>query len=306
METDPVLGGDTLDASESRHLRDPDTLRELVFNISEGIYITTPDGAILDANPALIEVLGAKSLKQLRSHNTSDLYVSRTQWEAQRALLERDGSVSDFEMDVRCPDGTVRTMLDTCYLVHDPETGERLLYGILIDITQRKELEVRLKKLLVRDPLTGCFNRRYLDELEEKADEADRAVGAIVIDVDKFKDYNDLHGHAAGDDVLVKLTKFLMREARSDDAVVRTGGDEFVVILQGESVESTRNVALRYAERAKFAAPVPISLGWAIREPGEKLQKTVQRADEELIHIRLEERRPSRRSVRRTDSFLAP
>ena len=90
------------------------------------------------------------------------------------------------------------------------------------------------------------------------------------------------------------------------DAVVRTGGDEFVVILQGESVESTRNVAMRYAEHAKFAAPVPISLGWAIREPCEKLHKTVQRADEELIHIRLVERRPSRRSVRRTDSFLAP
>lgn len=306
MATEPVTSGDTLRATGTRLLSDANTLRELVFNINEGIYIATRDGAIVDANPALIEALGAGSLEELQAHNTRDLYISTTQWEAERALVERDGSVNDFELDIRCPDGTVRTMLDTCYLVHDPETGERLLYGILNDITQRKELEVQLKKLLVRDPLTGCFNRRYLDELEAKADEADQAVGAIVIDVDKFKDYNDLHGHAAGDDVLVKLTKFLMREARSDDAVVRTGGDEFVVILQGESVESTRNVALRYAERAKFAAPVPISLGWAIREPGEKLQKTVQRADEELIHIRLEERRPSRRSVRRTDSFLAP
>ncbi len=306
MEIEPVTNGDTLKATGTRPLSDANTLRELVFNINEGIYIATRDGAILDANPALIEILGVGSLEELQAHSTRDLYVSANQWEAERALVERDGSVSDFELEIRCPDGTVRTMLDTCYLVHDPETGERLLYGILNDITQRKELEVQLKKLLVRDPLTGCFNRRYLNELEARADEADHAVGAIVIDVDKFKDYNDLHGHAAGDDVLVKLTKFLMREARSDDAVVRTGGDEFVVILQGESVESTRNVALRYAERAKFAAPVPISLGWAIREPGEKLQKTVQRADEELIHIRLVERRPSRRSVRRTDSFLAP
>jgi diguanylate cyclase (GGDEF)-like protein/PAS domain S-box-containing protein len=303
MDNTPVTGGDLIGARDFRPLNDANTLRELVFNIREGIYITTPDGAILDANPALIEVLGAGSLEELQRRNTRDLYVSQTQWEAHRAQIERDGSVHDFEMEVRLPDGTVRTMLDTCYLVRDPETSERVLYGILIDISQRKELEVQLKKLLVRDPLTGCFNRRYLDDLEAKADEADRAVGAIVIDVDKFKDYNDLHGHAAGDDVLIKLAKFLMREARSDDAVVRTGGDEFVVILQGESVESTRNVALRYAERAKFAAPVPVSLGWAIREPGEKLQKTVQRADEELIHIRLEERRPSRRGARRTDSF---
>ena len=305
MEKEQVTGGDMLGASDTRPLRDPNTLRELVFNISEGIYITTPEGAIVDANPAMIELLGAGSLDELQTRNTRDLCANAEQWDEEHAILEQSGTVHDFELDVRRQDGTVRSVLDTCYMVRDPESSERLLYGIMIDITQRKELEEQLKKLLIRDPLTGCFNRRFLADLEEKANAAGNAVGAIVIDVDKFKDYNDLHGHAAGDEVLVKLAKFLIREARSDDAVVRTGGDEFVVILQGDSVESTRNVARRYAENAKHAAPVPISLGWAVREPGERLQKTVQRADEELIHIRLTERRPSRRGARSTGSFFS-
>ncbi len=284
--------------SDSRPLRDAKTLRELVFKINEGIYISKPDGSIIDANPALAEMLGAKSLEDLQARNTKDLCINIQQWDEEHQIVERDGTVRDFELEIQALDGTVRTVLDTCYMVHDPDTDESLLYGILIDITQRKELEQHLRTMLVRDPLTGCFNRRFLDDLQVKVDEAGTPVGAIVIDVDKFKDYNDLHGHAAGDEVLVRLAKFLMREARVEDAVVRTGGDEFVVVLQGECVESIRAVAKRYADRARIASPIPISLGWAVRKPEESLHDTVTRADEELIHIRLVERRPSRRSVR--------
>jgi diguanylate cyclase (GGDEF)-like protein/PAS domain S-box-containing protein len=258
----------------------------------------------LDANPALIKLVGASSLEEVLAHKTRDLCADPEQWESEHAQLEREGTVRDFELEIRALDGTVKTVLDTCYLVSDPETKAPLLYGILIDITQRKKLEKHLKTMLIRDPLTGCYNRRFLDDLQIRVDAAGTAVGAIVIDVDKFKDYNDMHGHAAGDEVLVRLAKFLMREVRMEDAVVRTGGDEFVVVLQGDCVESTRDVARRYADRARQAAPVPISLGWAVRKPDESLHDTVKRADEELIHIRLVERRPSRRGIRKSDTNI--
>lgn len=290
--------GEIPGTEQERRLRDANTLRELVFNISEGIYITTPGGEFLDANPALVELLGMESLEELRQHTTVNVFVSQARMAEEHELLERNGSVRDFELDIRCKDGSILTVLDTCYMVRDPATSDVLLYGILIDITRRKELEVKLRDLLIRDPLTGCFNRRYLDDLERKIDAAGTAVGAIVIDVDKFKDYNDLHGHAAGDEVLVKLSRFLAREARAEDAVIRIGGDEFVVVLEGDCVESTRDVARRYADRARTSAPIPITLGWAVRKAGETVYQTVQRADEELIHIRLVERRPSRRGVR--------
>lgn len=275
--------------SERRELQDPNTLRDLVFNIAEGIYITTPSGEILDANPALIELLGLASLDDLRKQSARDLCVEPSRLDEEHDLLEREGTVKDFELELRRQDGTIITTLDTCYLVRDPETGATRYYGILIDITHRKELERKLRNLLIRDPLTGCYNRRYLEQLESRPDPG-AALGAIIVDIDNFKHYNDMYGHAAGDEVLVKVARFLTRHARAEDAVVRIGGDEFLVVLLGDSVESTQEVAQRFAEHAAKSAPVPISLGWAVRSGNETVEQTVERADQGLMHIRLEER----------------
>lgn len=288
--------------SPDRQLEDPKTLRELVLNIPEGIYITTPQGGIVDANPALLELFGFETLAELRQRTVAELCVNGESLKEEHKLLERNGLVRDFELDIRRPDGSIRTVLDTCYLVRDPETKSERLYGILIDITQRKEVELRLRRLLVRDPLTGCYNRRYLEDLEARLDPDGTAVGAIVVDVDHFKRYNDEFGHAAGDAVLVKLARFLTRHARAEDAVIRIGGDEFLVVLVGDSVEATKEIARRYSEQAAASAPIPISLGWAVRNPGESVDSTVRRADQGLIRIRLEERGRHKRRSRSGES----
>jgi diguanylate cyclase (GGDEF)-like protein/PAS domain S-box-containing protein len=288
--------------SPDRQLEDPKTLRELVLNIPEGIYITTPQGGIVDANPALLELFGFETLAELRQRTVAELCVNGESLKEEHKLLERNGLVRDFELDIRRPDGSIRTVLDTCYLVRDPETKSERLYGILIDITQRKEVELRLRRLLVRDPLTGCYNRRYLEDLEARLDPDGTAVGAIVVDVDHFKRYNDEFGHAAGDAVLVKLARFLTRHARAEDAVIRIGGDEFLVVLVGDSVEATKEIARRYSEQAAASAPIPISLGWAVRNPGESVDRTVRRADQGLIRIRLEERGRHKRRSRSGES----
>jgi len=201
-----------------RELQNPNTLRELVFNIPEGIYITTPAGEILDANPALQDLLGVESLDQLTQLSASDLCVDPDRVREEHELLERDGVVKDFELDMRRADGTIITVLDTCYLVRDPETGATRLYGILIDITHRKDLERKLQNLLIRDPLTGCYNRRYLEQLESQLDLESAALGAIVVDIDNFKHYNDLYGHAAGDEVLIKTGEASKRPSSRDRA----------------------------------------------------------------------------------------
>ena len=78
------------------------------------------------------------------------------------------------------------------------ETGETICHGILIDITQRKALEDQLLEYSIRDPLTGCYNRRYLDLEQERLERETSTWGAIIVDIDHFKDYNDRHGHQAG------------------------------------------------------------------------------------------------------------
>ena len=142
-----------------RNLSDPKTLSELALRLKEGIYITTLDGEIIDANPAFLEMFGIESLEELKGSRTSD-FVRPEVRAREMALLERDGSVRDIEFQLTRRDGEVRTVTDSAFLSIDPKTGEKYCHGILVDITQRKELQTQLLELSIRDPLTGCYNRR--------------------------------------------------------------------------------------------------------------------------------------------------
>jgi diguanylate cyclase (GGDEF)-like protein/PAS domain S-box-containing protein len=127
-------------------LRDPDTLRELVGNLREGVYISTLDGKILDANPAFLGIVGVPSVEELSRYTVYDLLVDPAQRASELELLSRDGAVREFEFLIRRPDGQVRTVLDACHAVPDPGTGEHLFHGILVDITDRKADEGRLER----------------------------------------------------------------------------------------------------------------------------------------------------------------
>jgi diguanylate cyclase (GGDEF)-like protein len=190
-------------------------------------------------------------------------------------------------------------VLDTCYLIRDPQTGEEFIHGIVVDITGRKHLEAQLRELSTHDPLTGALNRRYLTEIEERfARDPLLQCGCVFVDIDHFKMYNDLHGHQEGDEVLRRLVRFLMRYTRSEEAVIRVGGDEFVVILHGADVAETRLVADRLRTEALDQAPVPFSLGWAAREPAETVQRLLDRADQGMLAVRVMKRQTDSRQRR--------
>ena len=278
-----------------RTLDDNDTLRLLVRNLPVGVYVTTESGEILDANPGLLALLGVGSLEELHGLSVDGLLVGgRLARERQRELLDETGTLREHELRLRRPDGAVRTVIDSCYAVRDPANGELLYHGVLIDITERKLFEQQLKEVTGRDALTGCFNRRYLAELEQRLLAEGLPWGAIVVDVDHFKRYNDEQGHQAGDEALVKVAHFLMRETRAQDAVVRLGGDEFLVLLVGEQADSTAAIAARLREPEHLPSPVPFSLGYAVRRPDESLERTIQRADKRLFEVRARERHERR------------
>ncbi len=282
-----------------RRLDDPSTFRLFVRNLQEGIYITNPDGELLDANPAMLEIFGVGSLGELRSYSAPELYVDPGQRQRQMAVLAEEGTVREFEIQVKRPDGGVRTLLDTCYVVEDEDSGELTYHGILVDITRRKELEEQLREYSIRDPLTGCYNRRYLAQEQERLDREESTWGAIVVDIDHFKEYNDRHGHQAGDEVLIRVSRFLMRHVRAEDPVVRIGGDEFLTLLLGARGNFTAEAAQRIRSVVQGEAPVPLSFGWALREGEETLQQTIGRADRGLIRVRLEQRGEKRWATHR-------
>jgi diguanylate cyclase (GGDEF)-like protein/PAS domain S-box-containing protein len=274
-----------------RSLSDPHTLSELALRLKEGIYITTLDGEIIDANPAFLEMFGVDSLEDLRGQRTSD-FVKPEVRAREMALLEREGSVRDIEFQLTRRDGETRTVVDSAFLSVDPETGEKYCHGILVDITHRKELQTQLLELSIRDPLTGCYNRRYLNTVTRQCEAQPKGEwGCIYLDIDHFKQYNDKNGHAEGDAVLVKMARFLMRHVRAEEAVVRVGGDEFLVVLCDSDLDQTDNVAARLRAAAPTSAPGPFSMGWAARKNDESFEETMIRADRRLLAVRVDERR---------------
>ncbi|NKN32292.1 sensor domain-containing diguanylate cyclase [Marichromatium bheemlicum] len=124
-----------------------------------------------------------------------------------------------------------------------------LLEGIIIDISERKRMEQALAQLAARDPLTGLYNRRELEQqLQAELASAGRyqhALGLLWLDIDHFKSINDRFGHLAGDAVLRQLAELLQEQVRAADYIARYGGEELVIVLP----ESDAEESLRLAER---------------------------------------------------------
>ena len=157
------------------------------------------------------------------------------------------------------------------------DDGSVVLEGIVLDISDRKQLERELEEMAIRDSLTGLFNRRELSRaLEEELERAkryERPLALLWIDFDHFKDVNDNWGHAAGDAVLCSVSRILQDSVRSVDVVGRFGGEEFVIVLpemgQEEAIDTAERLRQKVRNKPVFLdsghnVPVTISIGVAV------------------------------------------
>jgi two-component system cell cycle response regulator len=161
-------------------------------------------------------------------------------------------------------------------------------------IIRERELRAELKRLSIRDGLTGLYNRRYFDEnLKREAIRAFRqhyGLFLLLVDVDNFKDYNDQFGHQKGDDLLKELARLMMLYSRDNvDSVYRYGGDEFAVIIPHAEPEQAMMVAKRL--RSKFntsdLGPASLSMGMArlegkLNSLEQDLENLLRAADQHL------------------------
>ncbi|GIV95802.1 MAG: hypothetical protein KatS3mg057_0459 [Herpetosiphonaceae bacterium] len=126
------------------------------------------------------------------------------------------------------------------------------------------KLRETLRSQAIRDPLTGLFNRRYMEESLEReirrAARSQRPLGVIMIDLDLFKRFNDSFGHAAGDALLRELGSFLYSQVRGEDIACRYGGEEFAIILPEAHLLDTRHRAEQLREGIKRLS-IRINLG---------------------------------------------
>ena len=157
----------------------------------------------------------------------------------------------------------------------------------LITNRQREQLI----RLATKDPLTGAGNRRSLEKkLADAVHTLDRhgvAASLVILDLDHFKLVNDAYGHAVGDQILQSVTQIINLRIRVTDSLYRIGGEEFVVVLDGQPLAQAEHLAeqLRTLVEANELAQdksVTISLGVAELNAGESAQSWLHRADEAL------------------------
>ena len=142
-------------------------------------------------------------------------------------------------------------------------------------------LREKLHDQSIRDPLTGLYNRRFLEAtLEQELHRSSRhhtGLGVIMADIDKFKLFNDSFGHTAGDIVLKEVGALLRRSVRTEDIVCRYGGEEFLIVLPDTTLESVReraetmreaiaNLELQHAGHA--LGKITVSLGLSFSQDG--------------------------------------
>ncbi|TDF84585.1 sensor domain-containing diguanylate cyclase [Pseudomonas sp. H9] len=149
------------------------------------------------------------------------------------------GENHDEEYRVVWPDGSVRWLRETGNVVCNAQGVAVKMMGVVRDITEEKAWANQLHNLAHNDVLTGLPNRLVFEQrlalALEKARVTNTRVALAFVDLNDFKDINDRHGHAIGDQVLMFVAKRLKQMLRTADTVARIGGDEFVLILEGFS-----------------------------------------------------------------------
>lgn len=226
-------------------------LNNLMRSIPELIWLKDPDGVYVSCNVGFERLYGAreadivgksdeafvdKAMAEFFRENDRKALNSDTPLVNEEFLTFADGYQAVFETiktRVVAPDGKIIGVL-----------------GLARDISERKRLEETLHSLAFYDNLTQLPNRRLLMDRFEQAlrhSQRSNSYGALLfLDLNRFKQLNDTHGHDAGDMLLIEVAKRLRALVRETDTVARMGGDEFVVVL--EDLGAEHSVASQYAE----------------------------------------------------------
>jgi diguanylate cyclase (GGDEF)-like protein/PAS domain S-box-containing protein len=176
----------------------------------------------------------------------------------------------------------------------------------VLEITERRRYEERLRYLSLHDSLTGLYNRAFFqEELHRLGSGRDYPITVLVADLDGLKLVNDVLGHAKGDEMLIACARLLKGALRRSDILARIGGDEFAALLPrtdqktGESIaQRIRTAADKYNRRENPELPLHVSVGWATCRDGEEpLEETLRHADEAMYQQKLLNRTTARNAI---------
>ncbi|QDY07063.1 EAL domain-containing protein [Micromonospora sp. HM134] len=251
--------------SVERALRDSEARFRAVFTgAAIGIGLAGIDGQIIDVNQSFADMLGYTP-EELRQTNVASLFHpddAAGMWELYQELIEgKHDSVRVEKRYYRKDGSVVLTDLAVSLIRHD-DGRPRFTVAMIEDITQRYELQQRLRFQALHDPLTGLPNRTlFFEKLGQVFADAgpEQRIGVCFLDLDGFKAVNDSLGHDLGDRLLVTIARRLSDcVIGQGHLVARMGGDEFVILVNGgEGIDD----AVGVAELALAAVAAPVLVG---------------------------------------------
>ncbi len=275
----PAGGLHELAFADAEHVGDPravsflavaDSAHDALISLdAEGIVRTVSARAELVLGAGEPSVIGQRLAALVPQSHGAELDAA-----VDRAFGGAD--VFQHDTKIRHRDGRVVDITVDLAPVYAPE-NQRIVgvSAIVLDITERKRLELLLRDQSERDPLTGLYNRRRFESALHQAVRLAQRHGqggaVVLVDVDRFKQVNDTYGHQSGDRLLRELAGALTSSLRDSDLAARLGGDEFAVLLPSTDPRGASRVARKIAAAARAALrewSSGVSVGVASFGPG--------------------------------------
>jgi diguanylate cyclase (GGDEF)-like protein/PAS domain S-box-containing protein len=266
-----------------------------------GYHSLDAQGRVVRMNQTELQWLGL-SLAQVQGRAYTDFLTPASQRVFQDRFPQfvRDGQVKDLEMELQTASGATMPILVSATAIHDAEGRFAASRSTVVDHTEKKKVQAQLEHMAHIDALTELSNRR--DFYEKAAHEIARSMRSglpfcvLMLDVDHFKQVNDQHGHAGGDDVLRRLARMLVAQLRAVDLPARLGGEEFAVLMPSTPLPEAAHAAerLRSALQSTPVAlrdgqqiHITVSIGLTQWSPDDSdIDATLKRADAALYRAK--------------------
>ncbi|WP_243546229.1 sensor domain-containing diguanylate cyclase [Pseudodesulfovibrio tunisiensis] len=229
--------------------------RSIFENVVEGIFRASPDGRLVEVNPALADMFGYATPSDFLAcfSRVQEMFRSISSVKRYENTLERQGSLRAYQTEMKHSDGRFFWGELSASLLPEQEEAPGGIVGVIVDVTERKCMMEEMCRLARTDSLTGLWNRGYFIELARRELARNQrhggALSLLMVDVDHFKSVNDSHGHDVGDQALQTLASVFCASVREIDVIGRFGGEEFVILLPG----SGRMDACFVADRIRAA-----------------------------------------------------
>ena len=269
---------------------------DLYENAPCGYHSLDKSGRVVKMNRTELAWLGYSAKEVIGHIDYRELITPETREEFEKAFQNvKDNQPGSAECSLLTRDGKqLHVMIQgSAYTRNGRFVHSR---AMVFDLTERKQLEEKLRAQAMTDPLTGVFNRRYLQAQAtieiSRARRQNHPIALIAIDIDHFKHINDEYGHDVGDEILKNFTQIVSDQLRQEDLLCRVGGEEFAVLLPNTAIEQAQQVAERIRasieeatttveyEGSQQALNITASLGvTSVRDQEKSLKSALKRAD---------------------------